>query len=170
MKKILLAFCVTMFTVSTFADGIKISQGKSSYKKNEGKILVVFNWADAKWDNEKPIKEQWKEEYQTYVEKGEEKFIEGFNETSTKVKAVKSESEADYVMTVNITNVDEFFSVMSMVPGHKHRVTGEITVKDKKGEVICIYVADEFKGGRDFSILDSFTEAMQDLGAKIAKK
>ena len=39
----------------------------------------------------------------------------------------------------------------------------------ENGEVICTYKVDEFKGGRDFSIFDSYKEAMQDLGSKLAK-
>ena len=168
MKRTSLTLCLALMTVFAFAGGIKVSQGKASFMKNEGTVNVVFNWKDAMWNNEKPVKEQWNDEYDAYVEKGEAFFIEGFNKTSKKVKIVKDTS-ADYVMTVNFSNFDRFYSVMSLVPGNKHKIWGEIVVTDKRtGEVICKYLVDEFKGGRDFSIFDSFTESMTDLGSELA--
>jgi hypothetical protein len=60
--------------------------------------------------------------------------------------------------------------VTSIVPGNKHKIWAEITVTDKgSGEVICTYNVKEFKGGRDFSIFDSFKEAMRDLGSELAQ-
>lgn len=74
-------------------------------------------------------------------------------------------------MTVKFSNFDKFFSAMSIVPGNKHKIWGEITVVDKKtNEVICVFKVDEFKGGRDFSIFDSFKESMSDLGSDLAGK
>jgi hypothetical protein len=35
--------------------------------------------------------------------------------------------------------------------------------------VICEYNVKEFKGGRDFSIFDSYTESMGDLGSELAE-
>ena len=170
MKKLYLTFCMTMIVAFAFAGGIKVSKGKATYMKNEGKMFVVFDWADAQWNNEMPVKEQWKEEYDAYVENGEAQFIEGFNKKSKKVMIVKDESSADYIMTIKFSNFDKFFSVMSLVPGNKHKIWGEITVKDKKtGEVICTYIVKEFKGGRDFSIFDSFKESMLDLGSELAE-
>ena len=73
---------------------------------------------------------------------------------SKKAKIVKDASTSDYVMTVKFTNFDKFYSMMSLVPGNKHRITAEITVSDKNtGEVICIYDVNEFKGGREQSKL-----------------
>ena len=111
-----------------------------------------------------------KEEYDAYVENGEAQFIEGVNKKSKKVVIVKDDSSADYIMTIKFSNFDKFFSVMSLVPGNKHKIWGEIIVKDKKtGEVICTYIVKEFKGGRDFSIFDSFKESMLDLGSELAE-
>ena len=168
MKRLYLTFCVAMFTLFAFAGGIKVSQGKTSFMKSDGTISVVFNWNDAQWNNEKPVKEQWNDEYQSYVNEGEACFIEGFNKSSKKVKIVKGDA-SDYIMTVNFSNFDKFFSAMSIVPGNKHKIWAEITVTDRKtGEVICKYNVKEFKGGRDFSVFDSFKESMEDLGSELA--
>ena len=82
MKKFCLTFCMVMIAVLAFAGGIKVNKGKATYMKNEGKMFVVFDWKDAQWDKEKPVKEQWTEEYDSYVENGEAQFIEGFNKKS----------------------------------------------------------------------------------------
>lgn len=168
MKRIYLTICMITIATLAFAGGIKVSKGKANYMKKEGTISVVFDWSDAKWDKEKPVKEEWKKEYDAYIENGEAQFIEGFNKKSKTIKIVKDES-SDYIMTVKFTNFDKFYSMMSIVPGNKHRISAEITVTDKNsGEIVCVYNVNEFKGGRDFSIFDSYKEAMQDLGNDLA--
>ena len=159
MKRFYVTFCMALITMFAFAGGIKVSKGKASFMKTEGKIFVVFDWTNAKWDNDKSVKEQ-----------GEAHFVEGYNKESKKVKIIKDESSADYIMTVKFTNFDRFYSMMSVVPGNKHKIWAVITVVDKKnGEVICEYNVKEFKGGRDFSIFDSYTESMSDLGSELAE-
>lgn len=170
MKRISLTLFVTLFTMVSFAGGIKVSQGKVSYIKNERTVAVVFNWENAKWDMGTSVKEEWGDNYQSYVDNGESEFIEGFNKSCKKVKMVKDESSANYIMTVEFTNFDKFYSVMSLVPGNKHKIWAEITVTDKdSGEIICKYNVNEFKGGRDFSIFDSYKEAMRDFGYELAR-
>ena len=170
MKRFYVTFCMALIAIFAFAGGIKVSKGKASFMKNEGKICVVFDWTKAQWDKRKPIKAQWGEEYDAYIEHGEAHFVEGYNKKSKKVKIIKDESSADYMMTVKFTNFDRFYSMMSVVPGYKHKIWAEITVVDKKnGEVICEYNVKEFKGGRDFAIFDSYTESMNDLGSELAE-
>lgn len=169
MKRLFFAICVSMFTVFAFAGGIKVRQGKASYMKKSGNVAVVIDWNKAKWNNEMPLKEHWDNEYKAYIDAGLASFIEGFNKESKKLKAVDANKPSDYVMAITISNVDRFYSVMSIVPGNKHKIWGEVSVKNKRtGEEVCTYVIDEFKGGRDFSIFDSFKEAMNDMGAKLA--
>ena len=170
MKKICSTFCMVMIAVVVFAGGVKVNKGKTTYMKTEGKMFVVFDWEDARWNNEMPVKKQWNEEYEAYVENGEAQFIEGFNNKSKKIMIVQDESSADYVMIIKFLNFDKFYSMMSLVPGNKHKIWGEIMVKEKKtGEIICTYTVEEFKGGRDFSIFDSYKESMRDLGTKLAE-
>lgn len=170
MKKIYLTFCMAMIAMFAFAGGIKVSKGKASFMKKECKIAVAFDWSNAKWNNEQPVKEQWKDEYDSYVENGEAQFIEGFNKKSKKAEMLKDGSPSDYLMTVKFSNFDKFYSVTSIVPGNKHKIWAKITVTDKEsGEVICTYNVKEFKGGRDFSIFDSYKEAMRDLGSELAE-
>lgn len=170
MKKIYLTLCMAMIAVFAFAGGVKVSKGKATFMKSECKIAVVFDWSNAKWNEQQPVKEQWKDEYDAYVENGEAQFIEGFNKKSKKAQIVKEDSSADYLMTIKFSNFDKFYSMMSVVPGNKHKIWGEITVTDKKtGDVICTYNVKEFKGGRDFSIFDSFKESMRDLGSELAE-
>lgn len=170
MKRFSLSLIVVaLSTMFAYAGGIKVVQGKASFMKNEGNMTVVFNWKEAKWNNEEPVKEHWGDEYQAYVENGESCFIDAFNKSSKKVRIVKEGESSDYVMTVNFSNFDKFFSAMSIVPGNKHKIWAEIIVTDKNsGEVICKYAVKEFKGGRDFSVFDSFKESMADLASELA--
>lgn len=57
MKKILLALCAVLVTISGFAKEIEVVEGKAEMKKREGLALIVFNWEDALWDKKTPIKE-----------------------------------------------------------------------------------------------------------------
>ena len=170
MKRFYLTIVAALFAMCAFAEGIEIVQGEASFMKRTGSIAVVFNWKDAKWDKRIPVREEWKDEYQTYVDRGEESFVKGFNKSSKKMKIAGGGSPADYVMTVNFLSFDKFFSATSIVPGFKHCIWAEIVVTDKStGEMVCTYRAERFKGGRDFSIFDSFTESMEDLGSRLPK-
>ena len=68
---------------------------------------------------------------------------------------------ANYIVTVEFTNFGYFFSAMSFVPGHKHKVWANfVVVNTTTGEEECRIVAKEFKGGRDTVKFDSYTEMM----------
>lgn len=170
MKKILLFFVLTLICCVVNAADIKIEKGKANYLKKEGTMNLIINWDNAKYGDEKVFKDHCGDQYNTYKEKGYDAFVAGFNEASKNVKITKEATSADYTMTIIVSNVDYFFSVMSLVPGHKHKIWAEIEVKDVKGNIVCQYKITEYKGGRDFSVIDSFTEMMNDLGKDLAKK
>lgn len=171
MKKFSLTLFMTLFALLASASDIKVTQGKTSYLKSEGTMTVVFNWDNAKWDRGSSVKDEWAEQFESYKNEGEQFFIDGFNKASKMVNLSTENSTADYTMNVEFTNFDKFYSVMSLVPGHKHKVWANITVTDNKtGETVCTYKVTEFEGGRDFSLFDSYTEMMRDLGSKLAKK
>lgn len=171
MKKLLFTLFAMLMTVVVYAGGIKVSQGKTDYAKKEATMTVVFDWTHARWDNKQSAQEHLGKSFQEYVEKGQKAFVDGYNNAGKKVKIVENASSAAYEMTVAFTNFDYFFSAMSFVPGHKHKVWADVTVTDKAtGNVVCKYTVDEFTGKRDFSIIDSFTEMLGALGENLAKK
>ena len=172
MKKILFTIVSLLVTVNMFAgSSIKVKEGDASFMKNSGTVAVVINWDNAQWNKEMPVREHWTEEYDTYVSEGYAKFVEGFNEKSKSLKVADSAEGATYVMNIEVTNVDRFWSAMSVVPGNKHKMWGTVTVTEKAtGKVVCVYSLNEFKGGRDFSILDSFKEMMKNLGKELAEQ
>lgn len=170
MKKLLLSLLAVIVSVCAFADNTtKLTEGSAAFLKNGGIANVVFNWADAKHDNKEPLRNHWKENYDTMTVKGEQGFIDGFNAVAKKVKIDNAE-KAQYRIEVNITNVDYFFSVMSIVPGHKHRVSAQIRVVDvSSGETLCVIKVDQRKGSRDFVVTDSFVKTMNQIGQDVAK-
>lgn len=171
MKKIQLLMVALLVSCSVFAGKIDVVEGNSKFLKSEGVMKVIIDWSDAKYAEKETLKEAWnkdKQEYDSYVEKGEKSLLEGFNKSSKKLKASKDAENPDYTMLIKITNVDYFFSVMSIVPGHKFTVWAEITVKDKNGNVVCKAKANRFKGGRDFVRDDAYTEMMRDFGKELS--
>ena len=54
--------------------------------------------------------------------------------------------------------------------GEQFFIDGFTVTDNKTGETVCTYKVTEFEGGRDFSLFDSYTEMMRDLGSKLAKK
>lgn len=167
MKKNILILLALLSCCMTFAGDLKVKSGNAKFLKEKGSIAVVFNWDKATYADEgKSLKEEWKDEYSKYVEEGEKFFLNGFNAKSKTLKAVtadKSEN-AQYTMTVNITKIDYFFSVMSFVPGHKYTIWADIIIKDASGKEVCVVTATRRKGGRDFVRFDAYTEMMQDFG------
>lgn len=169
MKRFYCSMIVMLFSVIAFAGSpIKVSNGKTSFLKESAKACVTFDWSAAKWDNGKTLKEHWGNNYEMLIKAGAESFIKGFDAVSKKLKT--SDAEGKYLFDIKITNVDEFFSAMSVVPGHKHKVWATIDVIEKaNNNKVCEIKVESFKGGRDFSIDDSFKECMSDLGKSIAK-
>ena len=170
MKQILLTIALVMISVCAFADNsTKVTEGNASFLKKEATANVVFNWDKAEWDNgRETLKEHWGDDYDKTTKRGEEAFVRCFNENSKKVKI--SDAPAQYRIEVNMGNIDYFFSAMSFVPGHKHRVSAIINVIDTAtGNKVCTITVDARKGGRDFVVSDSFVKAMEQVGEDVAK-
>lgn len=169
-SRFFLTLSLLLFAGLVYAGGIKIIVGNAKYLKEYASIAVVFNWEQTMWNMEKPVKEHWGDSYQEYVDQGQASFIDGFNNASSKIKIVNDASSANIIMNITLKNFDYYFSVMSFVPGHKHKVWAEISIIQKEtGNVLCKYVVDEFKGNRDFSVFDSYTEMMSKLASEIVK-
>ena len=171
MKRNILILMTLIWSCAAFASTLKVVAGNHKFLKDKGTIAVVFNWDQAKYaDDTKSLKDEWKDEYQKYVEDGENFFVDGFNLKTKTLKAVAASeaNDAQYTMTVTITKIDYFFSVMSIVPGHKYTLWADISIKDATGKEVCAVKAERFKGGRDFVRYDAYTEMMNDLGSHLA--
>lgn len=170
MKKALLTLVAMLICIVTFADNsTKIVQGNASFLKKRGIANISFNWSNAEWDNGKEtLKEHWGDEYERTVKRGEKAFINSFNENSKKLKI--STDSAQYRIEVEMGNIDYFFSAMSFVPGHKHRISAKIKIVEiATGNTVCVVEVDARKGGRDFVVSDSFVKAMEQVGEDVAK-
>ena len=170
MKKLLVTLCALIMCLSSFAGDIKVIEGKASMTKREGLAEVIFLWDNAKYADRISLKEQWKDDYEKYRKDGEEFLIAGFNENAKKLSITTSEKEkANYSIEIEFENFDYFFSAMSVVPGHKHKVWAKIKITDKTSDkIVCVLKVIEFKGGRDLVKYDSYTEMMHDLGKELA--
>ena len=101
--------------ISVYAGNpMKVTSGNGKFLKDAATATVSFDWSQAQWNNEKPLTDQWGDEYQKLVEAGEKAFKEGFNENSKKVKI--AEADAKYRIEIKITNMDKYYGVMSLVP------------------------------------------------------
>lgn len=160
----LLTLTALLFAAVTYASGIKICQGNAKYLKEDGSISVVFNWDKALWDNEKPVKERCGDQYQEYIDKGQTSFIAGFNKGSKKMKIVDDRDTANIVMSVTFVNFDYYFSAMSLVRDTNTKFGQKSpSLKKVTGNVLCKYSVDEYKGDRDLSVFDGFTEMMSKM-------
>lgn len=168
MKRLMIFVCMTIMSVCAFAGGsVKVSKGNAAFLKTDAKVSIVFDWTEAKYSDKEALKDHLKD-YEKMVQMGETAFSEGFSKKAKKV-TVATEGKGNYRIDVKITNLDMFYSVMSIVPGYKFKVWATVTVTNlTSNEVECVAVADEIKGGRDFSIDDSFKKCMTLLGEDVA--
>lgn len=170
MRKFGLLLIMSLFTLLAGAKDIKVTEGSTDYLKTGGTIDVNFHWDNATYNFEKSVKEEWGDKYDKYKTEGKEYFIGGFNHGNKVLKMVGDGSNADYTMTVTMTNFDKYFSPMSLVPGNKYKVWAEITVKDNKtGKVVCAYKVTEFSGTTELSVFDSFLRTMRTLGINLGR-
>lgn len=179
MKKILFTFfaCMFVFSVDCFASSkdkndnptIEVVKGTAKVMRVKATANLTFDWSNAYWmDNGLMKDELSKGDYERYTTLGPTKFQAAFNE-NTKGLEIVDDPSADYEINIIVNKIDYFFSVMSLVPGHKHTFWGKVIVTKKStGEVVLEVDLSRFKGGRDFVKDDSLFEMFQDLGKKIS--
>lgn len=173
MKKILtvlfsLFVCVSMFAGNT----VKVVEGKQAFKTvfgDKASAQLVIDWSNAKYDKSKSLQEVWGDKYDYFVKACEENFLNGFNGETKGLKLTKEKSGAKYVVNVKVNQLDKYYNVMNIVPGHTVKVWATVTVLSSTGEKLMVIEADEMKGGRDFSPEDCYTKAFKVFGERVAK-
>ena len=168
MKKTILTCCMLLVSLFTLAgNGIVVSEGSTSFLREYESANVVFHWDQGTWDITRPLTDHWGSEFERMTSVAERFFVDGFNETSKKLRL--SEKPGKYRLDVAITNLSCFSSPLPFLTGYRHRVSGSITVIDNNtGKTVCVIFIDSFVGGRDTDFNDSYTECMEDLGKGIA--
>ena len=171
MKRFVLMACMTIIaTVAFAANPIKVVSGdKKFFKSAEGNVFLEIIYDGASFDDKMPLTEKYDnvEEKTTISYDG---FIEEFSERNKKLNFVKTEEEAAYKMTIQVTKVDEFVNIMGFIPGPCVRVWGTLTVTDAKtGESLLVVEIDEIDGGSAPTTDRAFNDTFGELGEKIAK-
>lgn len=170
MKRFNLLLLITLFSLSVNAGNpVSLVSGKKDFLKDNASATVSFSWDKAQWNDGGTMKEVLSEsEFESYVSVAEQKFKEGFNLKSKRL-TVKDGEDAKYAIQIEILKVDYFFSVMSLVPGHKNTVWANITVKDiATNEEVASIKVDRLKGARDFVRNDAFAKCFYALGEELA--
>lgn len=171
MKRLFGIMCALLVCVAMTAGNPKVVSGKKEFKtifSEKTSALLSIDWKDAKYDHSKSMKEQWEDKYDYFVKSCEENFIKGFSEANSNL-AVGNLKGAKYKMNIKVTNIDKYFNVMNVVPGHTVKVWCDVTITTAKGEKLVEINVDEMKGGRDFSPEDCYGKAFYVLGQRIAK-
>ncbi len=148
---------------------VSLISGKKDFLKDNASATVSFSWDKAQWDDGGLMKDELNgSECERYVSVAVQKFKEGFNQKSKRL-AIKEDQNAKYAIQIEVLKVDYFFSVMSLVPGHKNTVWANIIVKEiATGEEIASIKVDRLKGARDFVKDDAFAKCFYALGEELA--
>lgn len=148
---------------------IKIVSGTPQIFKKKTTATLYFDWENAHWMEGDLMKKEFKdEEYEKYTTNAYNTFKESFNLTNENFKLV-TEGNTEYSVRIIVDKVDYFFSVTSIIPGHKYTIFGKIIVSDKDGGVLCEMNMERYKGWRDFDRWDSYKKLFRNLGEDIAK-
>ena len=170
MKKLFFLFAMLLGVLSASAGEkvLTLEQGELATLKAGGNVAVVFNFDGATYDMKEPLSAHYPN-LAELTAKVPFNFTEGFNDKCKKSKVVDS-ADAKYTMEIKVSNMDYFFSAMSFVPGHKTKVWGTATIKDKTtGETVAVIKITECEGDRDFVADDSFGKCFVKLGEQLAK-
>ena len=135
MKRILLTIiaCTVALGVGSFAsakdkkDGhvIEVVKGTAKVLKENATANLTIDWSNAYWMESGLMKDELSAgDYEKYTTTAPNKFKEAFNDNSKGLKIV-DDSTAVYEIKVVVSKIDYFFSVMSVVPGHKHTFLGK---------------------------------------------
>ena len=174
MKKLHLSLLLfAMFSMAAMAaNPVTVVSGSTSFLKENAEAVVSFNWEETQWKDGGLFKEEVDaEEFSKYTASAPAKFKEGFNQKSKHLRIGDNKEKAKYAINIKVLKIDYFFSVMSIVPGHKHTVWARIEVVDQKSkEVVCTLHVERLKGARDFIVDDSFYKCFSALGQAVAQQ
>ena len=171
MKRIALTLFAALMMVAVYADNpIEITLGSRNFLKDYASANVSFDFSKTLYKEDGLLETSLTaEEYDRYTSKAIMAFAEAFNHASRRLRIDNSE-DARYAIDIVVDKIDYFFSVMSLVPGHKHTFFGSITVTNlDTAEIVCELNVTRLKGGRDFSLEDSFYKCFAELGKELAK-
>ncbi|MBO4826903.1 MAG: hypothetical protein J5506_06685 [Prevotella sp.] len=171
MKRFVLALFAMLMMVAVYADNpIEITLGSKGFLKDYASANVEIDFSKTIYKEKELLMESLtEEEFERYTSKAIGAFAEAFNHNSKRLKIDNSE-DARYAIDIEVDKIDYFFSVMSLVPGHKHTFFGTITVTNlDTAEIVCEMIVTRLKGGRDFSLEDSFYKCFAELGKELAK-
>ena len=157
----------TMFAGNT----VKVVNGKKEVKQifaDKAQAFLQVDWSEVKYDKSKTMQSVWEDKYDYFVKACEENLIKGFNDYSDKLKFTKEVANAKYIVILKLSNIDKYFNVMNIVPGHTVKIWGTFIITTVDGEKKVEIEIDSMKGGRDFSPDDCYTKAFKILGERIA--
>ena len=165
--------CAVLTCASVFAGDFEVTSGKKTWKsalKKRTTMTLTIDWSKCEYDEDMPVEEKWEDDYDEIVDYCLEKFTEKFNDKTKRLKIDEESNEAAYKMTIKMTNVDSFFSVMDIrMPGYKARISGSVKVVEiETGETVLQAEFDELKGGRDFVHNECYGKAFEDLAKELA--
>lgn len=174
MKKIsIILIALFACTVAFAGNPIKLITGKKEAKnlmKLNVTMCVNYDWSNAKYDTDKELKDQWGVDYDYIINDCEKSFINGFNENSNGPVFTASDENAQYSLLLKITNVDSYFSVMSIPARYEAKMWGHLTiVSNSTGSVVLEAEIDEAEDGKDFVPRDCFGKTFGELGKTISK-
>jgi hypothetical protein len=174
MKKNLMAICLLLCSVAALAGSpFKKITGKENLKpilRNEAEALIEFDWSNAKFDKTKDLKTQFAGDYDYILNDCEQKFIEGFNEKTKKMKLVKNSSDAKYKVVLKVSSVDHYYQAMIFIPRFEAKMWGNLEIIDlTTNQPVVTVVIDEAEEGYDFVIKDCYGKTFKELGENVAK-
>lgn len=173
MKKVLSVLFALLISATMFAGNtVKVVNGKKEAKeifKDKTTALAQIDWSKVKYDNTKDLHETWGDKYDYFVKACTENFVKGFNDENKGLQVATNANDAKYKMVVKLTNIDKYFNVMNIVPGHTVKIWATIIITTANGDQQVEIEVDSMKGSRDFSPDDCYTKAFKILGERVAK-
>lgn len=168
MKKVLaVLMMVLMCTTAAMADDLKVKSGSFKPFKSGGKMTVVFDLSQAKYDNKKELTSEYRG-LGNLMQDISSEFVREFNEESKNVTLSLS-GKGDYKMVVKITNVDRHYNPMSWKPGITTKLEGFVTITDANGDEVANVEIDEV-GNEGIGNENSLEEAFEELAEQLAKR
>ena len=149
---------------------VDVKSGSLKPLKTGGNAIVVFNFSEAKWDEEEPLSEHFSN-FDELARQCPTEFARKFKKNAKNVELVKDESEAKWKFEVKVANMDSYYNVMGFgLPGHVTKVEGVIVVTEvASGEQIAVIEMDEVDGGRNVSPEGSFRDCFEALGEQVGQ-
>lgn len=165
MKKLLLLFSALLVCTVISAKGLKVSNGSTSFLKEDATFSVVFDFTKTSWEKDESFKEWCGNDFDERVKI----MTYAFQKVVATWSKLKGSDNPRYIITIVPTNFKRKQNGFAWGSYHI-RMDGTITVTDTQTQkVVCTVNVDNVGGSNSFDENSRLENCIKDMAEDFVK-